>query len=613
LETFFFGTPLLKSQFKKTLQSMLKKISILSSSVAIPCGIFWLSATYMTTAHANTLPNSSNVVVQASPTPSIIRESDPNTERFLQPAPVPSPIPEENQPGITPPKPEKVEPSQPQQSFFVKKIEVKGSTVFSQSELNSITQPFEGRNVTLEELTNVADAITQRYLNQGYITSRAVLVDQTITSGVVEIRVFEGGIEEIQVEGNERVSSQYIKNRVRLATLNPLRQDQLEDQLILLRADPLFRNVEASLRPGTQFGQSTLVVRVSEANPFRTAFFVDNYSPPTVGSERFGIGLAYRNLTGLGDQIAASYSRSTTGGANLYDFSYRIPLNPKNGTLQLRAALNDYKITDPDFDNLDIEGESELYEISYRQPLIRSPRREFALSFGFTFQDGQTFFFEDPTAFGIGPDEDGVSRTSVFKFGQDYITRDPKGAWTLRSVLSFGTGLLDATINPEPTPDSRFFSWLGQVQRVQQLNNDNLLIVGLDLQLTPNSLLPSQQFVIGGGQSVRGYRQNARYGDNGLRFSIEDRITLQRNEAGASILQVAPFVDIGTVWNKSDNPNNDFLPDQRFLASLGFGVLWEPIPRLNLRFDYGFPFIDLDDRDDNIQDTGVYFGIYYTP
>jgi hypothetical protein len=34
---------------------------------------------------------------------------------------------------------------------------------------------------------------------------------------------------------------------------------------------------------------------------------------------------------------------------------------------------------------------------------------------------------------------------------------------------------------------------------VQVLNDDNLLVVQADLQLTPNSLLPSQQFVIGGG------------------------------------------------------------------------------------------------------------------
>lgn len=548
--------------------------------------------------------------------PNRVREAPPSEGRFLQPTPIPPEVPENNQPDTTtPPTPEIEEPSQPDKSFLVKKIEVTPSTVLSQAELDSITQPFEGRSVTLQELAGVAQKITQFYLNRGYITSRAVLPDQTFANGVVQIRIIEGGVERIDIQGTRRVNPEYIRSRIRLAQLNPLRKDQLEDQLILLRADPLFKNVEGSLRPaepGSKIGQSILIVRVSEASPFRSALSVDNYSPPSVGSERFGVGLVYRNLTGLGDQITAAYNRSTTGGANLYDFNYRIPINPMNGTVQLRAAINDYRITDPQFDNLNIRGDSNLYELSYRQPLVRSPRQEFALSLGFTFQDGQTFVFDNrPFPFGIGPDENGVSRTSVFKFGQDYISRDPKGAWTLRSQFSLGTGLFDATINSNPNPDSRFFSWLAQAQRVQQLSNAQLLIVGLDMQLTPNSVLPSQQFVIGGGQSVRGYRQNARYGDNGLRFSIEDRITLQRNQAGAAVLQVAPFIDVGTVWNKSDNPNQ--LPRQRFLAGAGLGLLWEPLPRLNVRLDYGLPFVDLRDRGENVQDSGFYFSVFYLP
>jgi hemolysin activation/secretion protein len=162
-------------------------------------------------------------------------------------------------------------------------------------------------------------------------------------------------------------------------------------------------------------------------------------------------------------------------------------------------------------------------------------------------------------------------------------------------------------------PDGQFFSWLGQVQRVQRLNDKHLLILQSDLQLSANGLLPSQQFVIGGGQSLRGYRQNARSGDNGFRVSIEDRITLQRDASGNPKLQLAPFLEAGTVWNVANNPNNKFLPNQRFLAGVGLGVIWEPIPRLNLRVDYAFPLVRLSDRGDNLQDKGIYFNIIYTP
>jgi hemolysin activation/secretion protein len=181
----------------------------------------------------------------------------------------------------------------------------------------------------------------------------------------------------------------------------------------------------------------------------------------------------------------------------------------------------------------------------------------------------------------------------------------------LRSLFSLGVDILGATTNPDPIPDGRFFSWLGQVQRVQILNQNNLLILGADVQLTPNSLFPSQQFVIGGGQSLRGYRQNVRAGDNGVRFFMEDRITLERDESGAPTFQLAPFFDAGYVWNVDNNPSNQSLPSQRFLAGVGFGIIWELQPRLNLRFDYAYPLINLKDRGENAQDNGIYFSVRY--
>ncbi|MCC5637938.1 ShlB/FhaC/HecB family hemolysin secretion/activation protein [Nostoc sp. CHAB 5844] len=536
---------------------------------------------------------------------------DPNQDRFPQPGTSPQPLPPESPPPIQPtptPTPE-TQPTEGSQTIRVEKINVTGSTtVFRPERFQKITQPLEGREVTVEELRKAADAITQIYLDQGYITSRAIVVDQTVSNGVVEIRVIEGRIEKIEVIGTRRLNPEYVRSRVALGAGKPVLTSALEDQLRLLRADPLFSNVEASLRAGSGVGQSILVVRVTEAQPFNAALTVDNYSPPSIGSERLGVNASYRNLSGLGDEFAASYYLTTQGGANVFDFNYRLPLNPMNGTLQLRTSFNDTNVVQEPFAAFDISGESQLYEISFRQPLIRTPREEFALSLGFTVQNGQTFTFAGPTPFGFGPDEEGNSRTRVIKFGQDYVIRDVNGAWALRSLFSFGIDVFDATSNPNPIPDGQFFSWLAQAQRVQRLGTDNILIAQAELQLTPNALLPAQQFVVG-GQSVRGYRQNVRAGDNGVRFTIEDRLTVQRDESGNSTLQIAPFFDMAYVWNVDDNPNT--LQRQKFIAGIGVGILFQPIPQLDIKLDYGYPLIDLDDRGRNAQDDGFYFSIGY--
>lgn len=536
--------------------------------------------------------------------------ADPNRDRFLQPTQPPSPEPPPAPPQIQPPSPQPLPQPLPSDLIQVQKIQVVGSTILNADEIKALVNPLEGRSATLEQLKQVADKITEIYLNRGYITSRAVLPPQTITAGVVQIQVIEGKLSKIEVEGTKRLHPAYIRSRIRLGAGMPLSTASLEDQLRLLRVDPLFDNVEARLRAGDNEGESILIVRVSEANPFQASVSIDNYSPPSVGSERLGVSLRHRNITGNGDELAAAYYRSI-GDSDVFDFSYRIPLNAMNGTLQLRAAPNRNSIVQAPFDAFDISGKSHLFEVSYRQPLVRSPIEEFALSGGLTYQTGRTFVEGKPTPFGFGPDSNGVSTTTAIKLGQDYVRRDPQGAWALRSQFTIGTSLLDATSNEGSVPDGQFLSWLGQVQRVQRLNNQHLLIVQADLQLSANSLLSSQQFVIGGGQSLRGYRQNVRSGDNGVRFSIEDRITLKRDASGIPKLQLAPFFDAGTVWNVPNNPNK--LTNQTFLAGLGLGVLWEPIPRVNVRLEYALPLVRISDRGDNLQDSGIYFNIIYTP
>lgn len=554
-----------------------------------------------------------NPAAVAMPARQHAQVSTPNQDRFLQPnANPPQPLepePELPAPEPTPPTAAPESPPSPaSENVFVKTITITDSTIVTAEDFAAEIEKLVDRTVTIQELEALTDKVTERYLNGGYITSRAILNRDSLESGNIEIKVIEGSIEKIEVEGAERLAD-YVRDRISIGSVTPVNTSNLESQLRLLRADPLLNNIEASLRAGEKQGSSILVVRPTAADSFVSSASIDNYSPPSVGSERFSINALYRNPLGRGDIIDASFKTTLQGGSRTIDFGYRIPLNPYNGTLQLRTSVNWNNVIQGIGKIFDISGQSQLYEISYRQPLIRTPREEFALSAGFAYQTGQTFTFAGPSPFGFGPDAEGRSTTSVFKFGQDYVLRDVTGAWAARSQFSFGTQLFNATENPEPIPDGQFVSWLFQAQRVQVLNENNFLIVSADLQLANDGLLPSQQFVIGGGQSLRGYRQNARAADNGFRFSIEDRITVQRDEAGAARFIFIPFIDLGWVWNVGGNPNT--LPDRHFLAGIGAGAIWQPLERLSIRLDYGIPLVSLPDRGTNAQDDGFYFSVNY--
>lgn len=500
-----------------------------------------------------------------------------------------------------------------EQRIVVKKIQLSSSTKFTTSDFSDAILKVQERSVSYGELQALAYYMTSQYAAQGFITSQVKLCKAFSDTGIIEFQAVEGKISEpIKITGLKTLPKAYLEARIRLGISTPWDKNALEDQIRLLKADPLFKSISAKLASGKYQGESILIVEVEEASRFSAQVGSDNFSPPSVGSERIGGTLSYRSLEIAGDEISASYYRSLQGGSNLVDLNYRVPVNPMNGTLQFRVTPSNSRIITREFQSFNIRSNSRLYEMSYRQPLIRTFRKELAFSINLTFQDGQTFLFNDiPFPFGIGPEADGNSRTRVLKLGQDYVSRGLQGAWAFSSQFNFGLNLLNATQNPDPIPDGQFFSWSGQIQRVQRLGANNLLIAQAEVQLTPDSLLPSQQFTIGGGQSLRGYRQGVRSGDNGVRLSLENRITIQRNGRGASTLQLAPFFECGSVWNHPGNPN--FQAKQNFLAGLGLGLLWEPSPQLQMRLDYGLPLVKLSDRGNNLQDQALYFSLKYSP
>jgi hemolysin activation/secretion protein len=542
-----------------------------------------------------------------------------------------SPPATDNLPSTQPSQPTEIEftPTQPtpQQTVILPTdltLNIIGNSAISDeliqenATIQEIMESLRGKAIELTKIKELANTITQIYLEQGYFNTIAIPVAENISdivdSSIVQVQVFEGTISEIKVERLEgsstRLRDDYITSRIKLGLGQPLKTADIEEQLRILRLDPLLEEVEAILQPSGDQGKSVLVVTIKEAPSFEARATIDNESPSSVGSERFGVEAAYNNLTGFGDSIYSSYFRSFTGGSNELNFVYTIPLNARDGSLSLRFAPNWTRVTEKPFDRFDITGNRQIYEISYRQPIIRKFRENLALSLGFTYNRGQTFTFDKPTPFGIGPDEDGVSKTSVIWFRQEYLNRDAKGSWFIGSQFNIGTGLLDATTNDAPIPDGYFFSWSGQLQRVQRLGNNHLVILQTDVQLTPDTLLPSQQFVIGGGQSVRGYAQNARSGDSGIRFSLEDRITVLRNKNEESLLQVVPFFDLGYVWNSPDNPNE--LLKQNLLMTLGLGLIWQPLDGLSIKISYGYPLIDLENKGNNLQDYGIYFKVNYS-
>lgn len=585
---------------------------------SLVCIISALSSIEPSVAQSNVEPLEFPAVAQERPRSSQRNSSPfnpptPPSEQF-PPLPLPQPLPQPPLEEQLPPPEQLIPQPQPSQpltpgdipgTIRVQRFEVVGSTVFTPAELAAVTAPYVGRNLSFAELLQMRSAITQLYVDQGYITSGAVIPPQTIEDGVVTIQVVEGRLEDINVTGTRRLNSSYIRSRLALAGFEPLNVNRLLEGLQLLQLNPLIETISADLQTGVEPGTSVLQVQVTEADTFRVDLAIDNDRSPSVGSFQRQIQFNQANLTGLGDELVFNYAN--TDGSNELSGSYTLPLNPRNGTLQLAAGYVHSHVIEPPFDQLDIEAASRYYELTLRQPLFQSPSEEFVLGLVASRQESDTQLLDRPFPLSAGANDEGETRISALRFFQEWVKRSSTDVTAVRSQFSLGIDVLNATVNEE-LPDSRFFAWRGQAQWVHLLAPDTLLLLRGDVQIADSPLVPLEQFGLGGAQTVRGYRQDFLLTDSGLQASAEVRLPVLRVPEVEGVLQVAPFFDLGTAWN-ADGLN----PEPSSLFGLGVGLLWQQGDILSARLDFGIPLVSVEARERTWQESGVYFSVRYAP
>ena len=518
----------------------------------------------------------------------------PTPEELLGPDITPPPLPDTNLPGDD-------------ATIVIQRFEVVGSTVFSEADFETITTDYVDRPITFTEVRAVRDAISQLYLDNGYITSGAIIPPQAIQDSVVQIQVVEGGVEEIVIEGTQRLLPGYVSSRINLGTGAPLQVERLLERLQLLRLDPLIDNISADLQAGTRPGTNLLVVSVTEATSFSARYTLDNNRNPSVGSIRNQIQLTERNLTGLGDGLTLGYN--ITSGSQDVDFAYTLPINPYNGTLSFSLGYTGSEVLESPFEILEVTSNATVAELTLRQPVIQTPTQELALGLIASRQGTQTFLgIADIGGFPLsaGANDEGRIAVTALRFFQEWSQRSPKQVIALRSQFNLGLDALGSTVNSGDIPDSQFFSWLGQGQWVQLLGPDTPLLLRGSIQLTPDPLLTLERYGLGGQATVRGYSQDEVLTDNGANLSLEVRLPIWRDRNSDGLLQVTPFIEGGVGWNTQEAD-----PDPNSLLSIGTGLLLQ-VENLDVRADFGIPLISTDGDNDTLQEQGIYFSLGYS-
>jgi len=471
-------------------------------------------------------------------------------------------------------------------SLLIKGFSFSGNTILSQAELEKLTQPYVGRQLTLADLEGVAATVTDLYQQKGYTLASAYIPQQQIQYGIVTIAILEGRVGEIVVTGNRHYSTEFIRGSFAQAMQdNVIRNVALERALLLLNDYPDLR-VSAVLEPGGSMGSTNVHVKAEDKLPLHATLDYNNYGFNTISRNRFGAGIEVGNVIFNGATLNLNGIMGDHPDRLLFQTgSYSIPIGV-HGTKLVLSGSNGRFDVGAELAALQIRGKIKTYDISVLHPFVKTRFQTLLTEAGFASKDNRLF------ALGSVTGDDAVR---MLKAGINYDRLDLSGR-TYFSLYGFqGLGQVlggmadNAPLATRQGADNRFTKATLNVGRIQSLGHDTLLVVRGSGQATTGPVVVIEQMLLGGPDSVRGYQLGERFVDEGYTVSAEARIPFFPSLMPAPLKQTqgAVFIDHGA--GRLRNPQ----PGEMASASLtgtGVGLQTElPYFLTRLRADVGFP------------------------
>ncbi len=139
--------------------------------------------------------------------------------------------------------------------FTIERIALKGNTLLRERQVRKLIAPFIGKRLGVNRINLLLRRLTRAYVEAGYVTTRVYVGRQNLASGVLEVTVVEGRIEDIRVNGAKPASERGLKLAFPTWRGQTLRLQDLEQGIDQINRLPS-NNAELQIAPGAAPGGS---------------------------------------------------------------------------------------------------------------------------------------------------------------------------------------------------------------------------------------------------------------------------------------------------------------------------------------------------------------------
>ena len=407
---------------------------------------------------------------------------------------------------------------------------------------------------------------------------------QDVSTGVVQVVILVAKFGQVTVEGNQFFSSKVMLRQMRVPAGGEITESSLMGDMDRLNQNP-FRQVDLVYSRGADVGVTDIVLRVRDIQPERVYVGYEDTGNEVTGLGRLFAGFNLGNLWDEDHQLNYQYTRSTESDTlQAHSGSYTVLLPWRN----IISVYGDWSqattVTGGGLFALD--GVSWQVGLRYTVPLPNLRVYEQSLVFGADYKwsnnnlaFGGTQVFNSPENVAEGSVSYTGSRTDLSGTSQ--------GSFTLfMSPGGIGGFNHDSDFSAQRTGAKSDYEY-AQVNftRIQKLPRQYTLILTTVGQYSPDRLLPSEQFGLGGAASVRGYDERLANGDDGISGQLELRTpSLHLLDKIPDKTQFLVFVDAGRDWEHNPIPGE---VDYTF-ASVGPGLRMNIGKHGTIKADYGF-------------------------
>lgn len=473
----------------------------------------------------------------------------------------------------------------PPPKFDIQRFEVSGDTVLGADVAQAIVAPFTGRQKDFADVQRALEALENAYRERGYGVIQVLLPEQDITSGVVRFNITEPKIGKVIVEGNQNFSTENVRRSLPAVKEGATPNSNEIARNLQIGAEHPVKQTSVLLRSGAAENLVDVNVRVADDRPWRLVATLDNTGTSDTGLLRLGVGYQHTNLFDRDHQLSLQYitSPSNLDQVSIYGFGYRIPYYGLNSSLDLYGGYSD--VDSGTVGGLfDVKGKGTIFGMrwNYYLPKLRDIEHKVYIGLDYrAYQNNVTLggigFVPDITVHPVSLGYSGLRRmtASEFSFNASVSTNIPGG----------NDGTQDDFTRTRFGSTDNYLIYRGGVSFSHAFRNEWQSRVAVNAQYTRDSLIPGEQFGIGGPETVRGYLSREAANDKGYAAQLELYTPNFSDKIGMSDKwrsRVVGFYDFGGLRRTNPLPGEEA---SQYLASTGLGLRLSYGKSFSLRFD----------------------------